>query len=376
VKFLQAILFRHDESAVFGPAIWAALEEVAGLFSNYGPHKSQYDEYERLYLAKCAPDSIPTRSRFDAEAFEEQFNDAFWTSKEARGAYMGTYDLGPLVERVREVMGDPGRSLPLVLVTDVELTPIPRAMNPDDERNPAGGQDSLNLQRRYIFAGRFRTNSYLLSIRRMDPARWWGKPDPNPDPQSEATKTRIATVKRRVRAAACQATAVLIYENTKRCFNNYCYLYVPDQDPSVLDDMEYFCDEHGKFDLRLISAVQSASSIPAEGKNLVVVAAVDQVLHFRILDGDGKMVVDTDERRLTERVRPIEDLKDELKDLWPPHELTEGEKGRVIASVTSIIDHNQRGLGDLEYRGFRAESDAPERIQESTQFPKPAITEN
>ena len=49
--------------------------------------------------------------------------------------------------------------------------------------------------------------------------------------------------------------------------------------------------------------------IPTEGKNLVVVAAVDQVLHFRIFDRDSKMVVDSDEKRLRERVRPIEDLR-------------------------------------------------------------------
>jgi hypothetical protein len=57
------------------------------------------------------------------------------------------------------------------------------------------------------------------------------------------------------------------------------------------------------FDLGLMSAVNDVSRIPTVGKSLVVVAAVEQVLHFRIFDGDGKLVVDTDEGRLTERVR-------------------------------------------------------------------------
>src|SRR5262249_34865970 len=90
-----------------------------------------------------------------------------------------------------------------------------------------------------------------------------------------------------------------------------------------------------------MSAVTGASRIPTEGKNLVVVAAVDRVLHFRIFDGDGKMVVDTDEKQLTEQVRAIEHLRNQLGDLWPPHELTGKEKGQVITAVTSIVGHTR-----------------------------------
>ncbi len=92
-------------------------------------------------------------------------------------------------------------------------------------------------------------------------------------------------------------------------------------------------------DLRLMSSVKDVSGIPTEGKNLIIVAAVDHVLHFRIFDGDGKMVVDTDEKRLTEQVQQIEDLRKQLESLWPPHELTGSEKGRVITAVTSIVGH-------------------------------------
>ena len=49
------------------------------------------------------------------------------------------------------------------------------------------------------------------------------------------------------------------------------------------------------YDLRLMSSVNDVSGIPTEGERLIVVAAVHDVLHFRIFDGDGKMVVDTDE---------------------------------------------------------------------------------
>ena len=74
-------------------------------------------------------------------------------------------------------------------------------------------------------------------------------------------------------------------------------------------------------------------------------AAVDHVLHFRIFDGDGKMVVDTDEKRLTEQARQIEDLRKQLESLWPPHELTRSEKGRVITAVTSIVGHTPKLKG-------------------------------
>ncbi len=91
------------------------------------------------------------------------------------------------------------------------------------------------------------------------------------------------------------------------------------------------------YDLRLMSAVNDVNGIPTEGKNLIIVADVNRVLHFRIFDGDGKVVVDTDEKRLTEQARPIEDLRKQLESLWPPHVLTTSEMGRLITAVISII---------------------------------------
>ena len=77
-----------------------------------------------------------------------------------------------------------------------------------------------------------------------------------------------------------------------------------------------------------MSSLNDVSGIPTEGKDLIIVAAVKSVLHFRIFDGDGKVVVDTDERKLTEQARPIEALRKQLESLWPPHELTSSEEGR------------------------------------------------
>src|SRR5262249_47036846 len=79
-------------------------------------------------------------------------------------------------------------------------------------------------------------------------------------------------------------------------------------------------------DLRLMSSVKDVERLPREGKNLIVVAAVGQVVHVRIFDSDGKTVVDTDETRLKDRVQQIAAVKRQLDSLWPPHELTGNEK--------------------------------------------------
>ena len=68
-------------------------------------------------------------------------------------------------------------------------------------------------------------------------------------------------------------------------------------------------------DLRLMSSLSDLSAIPTEGKGLTVVASVDQSLHFRIFDDDGKMVVDTDEKRLPNQGQHFADLKKQLEGL-------------------------------------------------------------
>src|SRR5271157_1944993 len=114
------------------------------------------------------------------------------------------------------------------------------------------------------------------------------------------------------------------------------------------------------FDLRLMSSLNDVSGIATEDKNLIIVAAVKRVLHFRIFDGDGKVVVDTDEKRLTEQAQQIEDLRKQLESLWPPHEPTRSDKGRVITAVTSIVGHTppERDLSAFYHRLLAALRDA------------------
>jgi hypothetical protein len=89
--------------------------------------------------------------------------------------------------------------------------------------------------------------------------------------------------------------------------------------------------------------VNDTSGIPTAGKSLVILAVVDQRLHFRVFDSDGRVVVDTDEKGLAKQARQIDDLRKLLESLWPPHKLTESEKARVIKAVTSIVGHTPLG---------------------------------
>ena len=94
-----------------------------------------------------------------------------------------------------------------------------------------------------------------------------------------------------------------------------------------------------EFDLRLMWSLEDVSGIPTTGKNLMVVAVIKDVLRFRIFDGDGKAVVDTDETRLMKQAKRIEDLRKQLESLGPHHKLAGSDKDRVITAVTSIVGH-------------------------------------
>jgi hypothetical protein len=86
-----------------------------------------------------------------------------------------------------------------------------------------------------------------------------------------------------------------------------------------------------------MSSMKDISDIPTAGSSLIVVAAVGDVLHFRMFDRNGKMIVDTDETKLTKKVRRVHALRERLKSLWPPHELTPSVKAELIRAVTSIV---------------------------------------
>jgi NADH-quinone oxidoreductase subunit H len=101
-------------------------------------------------------------------------------------------------------------------------------------------------------------------------------------------------------------------------------------------------------DLRLVPALNDTREIPKEGKNLIVVADVNHVLHVRVFDADGKLVDDADEKTLAGHTRQVEDFKKQLQPLWPPHEPTRSEKRRIVAAVPPLVGHALRG--QLEFQ--------------------------
>ena len=80
-----------------------------------------------------------------------------------------------------------------------------------------------------------------------------------------------------------------------------------------------------------MSSVKDIADIPTEGKDLIIVADVPDMIVFRMFDGDGKVVVDWVD------AMNADDLKKQFVGLWPPHELTGIEKARVITAVTSVV---------------------------------------
>jgi len=118
-----------------------------------------------------------------------------------------------------------------------------------------------------------------------------------------------------------------------------------------------------------MSSVKHISGIPTAGKSLIILAVVDHLLQLRVFDGDGKPVVDTNEKRLMEQRRPIQDLRKQLESLWPPHELTESEEVSVRAALASIVGHTPHiGMATIQEMDTSELTDIMEPISISPQF--------
>ena len=91
--------------------------------------------------------------------------------------------------------------------------------------------------------------------------------------------------------------------------------------------------------------MKDVGGIPKEGHDAVLVADVNHRLHFRIFDGEGKIVVDVDEKKLNDQAPRIGVLKKQLEPLWPRRELNRSQKAPVLAAVTSISVMPPGGIG-------------------------------
>ena len=113
----------------------------------------------------------------------------------------------------------------------------------------------------------------------------------------------------------------------------FCYFIVPKIEASWKSPGPRQCY------LRLMPSVKDVSGIPTAGDSLIIVADVDHVLHFRIFDGYGKVVVDTDETKLPAQAQRIKHLKKLLESLWPPQRATSSERVWINGTITTLVGY-------------------------------------
>jgi pimeloyl-ACP methyl ester carboxylesterase len=107
--------------------------------------------------------------------------------------------------------------------------------------------------------------------------------------------------------------------------------------PEALAAIDGILRDFPACDLRLTKTLQEGSTAPAEGVSRVIVSSSDNVLLIRIIDPNGKILVDTDETRLKDKSKQIESLRELIKSLIVAGDLTKIDKDRVLAAVKSIV---------------------------------------
>jgi hypothetical protein len=221
VTLLQAILVHSACSAELGPVIWAAFKEVEGFFRRSSERQGL--TFQRYYLASDLPPGLESEANIKLKVVREKLDERFWGAAETRGLYDGTFEQGPLVEQARRLIGGDRNEDPLVVVTDVELSTVPKDLF---QRRPPSPPTH-----RYRFFSKYQQYSFIISIAPMDPEFW---------EQSDAN--RIETIKRRARAACCRTTCELL--GIGYCRTSGCFMQIPIENPQTLDRMNCLCAEH------------------------------------------------------------------------------------------------------------------------------------
>jgi Glycosyl hydrolase family 12/Carbohydrate binding domain len=90
-------------------------------------------------------------------------------------------------------------------------------------------------------------------------------------------------------------------------------------------------------DVKLMASLKDLNEIPNLGKNLIIIAQVSNVLHFRAFDREGNRAHEADEMHLPQPVPQLEGYKQKLANLWPPHQVSDEEKKQIIIAFGSIF---------------------------------------
>ncbi len=115
------------------------------------------------------------------------------------------------------------------------------------------------------------------------------------------------------------------------------------------DDGKIVVDTNEKkligYNLRLLKSWGDGSDVAASGKSLVLVGVNnDGLLHIRIFDAQGNRVTDMDETKLpVNQAQMIATLKSKLPELLSSSMLTDAKKARVLTDVMSIVGQNPLG---------------------------------
>ena len=85
--------------------------------------------------------------------------------------------------------------------------------------------------------------------------------------------------------------------------------------------------------------LEKESDVPATGESQVIVAKIDDLLHFRIFDGQGKLVRSSNEGELGVQGEHLAIVKARLNGLWDKKNLTKAEQLAVVTAVASLLDY-------------------------------------
>ena len=110
-------------------------------------------------------------------------------------------------------------------------------------------------------------------------------------------------------------------------------------------------------------SVNDVKDIPQEARSLIVLATVkpDNLLHFRIFDSRGKIVVDKDEndKSLADKVQEIAVLKKQIESFASRDRLTDSENNDLVNKVKSIVGRACEALGPAPFPAPPAPLPAP-----------------
>jgi hypothetical protein len=90
-------------------------------------------------------------------------------------------------------------------------------------------------------------------------------------------------------------------------------------------------------DLQILNSVKDHRQIPGTGKDLIVLASVDQQLHFRVFDPEGRIVLDVAENTLKDRSKQVADLKTQLAKLADSSNPTFKDKSQILNASRTIL---------------------------------------